>query len=260
VIFAIAIALSLSAWKKHVRHKHAMEVYRQQLAEYNQKMAQQQAILDKASQNKVSPALDASASVPGNESASSESMQPTLQRVTQPATFDAATRPVKIADACTNFTDQLPSDYVLYAAGNYKGFKTASQLINSSGVGRFDVLVNAPGKKVVLALGAYEASVWNIQWLPSTTIVGVFLSGYYAQTISNLPKDIPVLNATYDSKSPCGYFYLTRENVNEVDRFLNKIFERSAQTYWLARSGQIDLGGTRSGTSATRASKATIEH
>jgi len=74
-----------------------------------------------------------------------------------------------------------------------------------------------------------------------------------------IPKNIPILNATFESKSPCGYFYMKRENANEADAVINRIFGRSAKIYLLAMNGQIDLGSAGSGTSIFPSSTAKIE-
>jgi uncharacterized membrane protein len=151
--------------------------------------------------------------------------------------------PVKVSDACTVFTGQLPPDYVLYAGGAYSGSKLDFQ-IDQSGheATRFDVFVNEPGKKVVLALGAYEPSVWNIRWSEGTVVAGVFVSGYHRQAVAGLGSEVPVLNASYDNRSGCGYFYLDRNDVAKGDALMRKLFGRSAQTYFLASGGQVTFG------------------
>ena len=154
---------------------------------------------------------------------------------------DAA--PVKITDACTAFAGQLPPDYVLFAGGAYSGSKLDFQ-IDQSGheATRFDVFVNEPGKKVVLALGAYEPSVWSIRWSVGTVLAGVFVSGYHRQAVVGLGSEVPVLNASYDNRSTCGYFYLDRNDVAKSDALIRKLFGRSAQTYFLASGGQVTFG------------------
>ncbi|WP_175541811.1 DUF2339 domain-containing protein [Polaromonas sp. YR568] len=162
----------------------------------------------------------------------------------EPAVIEPpAAAPVKVSDACTVFTGQLPPDYVLYAGGAYSGSKLGFQ-IDQSGheATRFDVLVNQPGKKVVLALGAYEPSVWNIRWSPGTVVAGVLVSGYHSQAVAGLGSEVPVLNASYDNRSVCGYFYLDRDDVAKSDAMVRKLFGRSAQTYFVASGGQVAFG------------------
>ncbi len=102
--------------------------------------------------------------------------------------------------------------------------------------------MNEPGEKVVLALGAYEPSVWRIHWTPATVIAGVFVSGYHRQAIAGLPQGVPVLNSSYENKSPCGYFYLEKNNARKSKVMMQKFFEKSAKTYSLAANGHIDFG------------------
>jgi hypothetical protein len=148
---------------------------------------------------------------------------------------------------------------VLLAAGDYRGRKTGNQNTSAREVGRFDIIVNAPGKKVVVALGAYEPSFWNIHATSETSIVGVFVSGYHLQTVSDLRREIPLLNASYESKSPCGYFYLTRDNAGQADSVIRKIFGRPAEAYTLAMNGRANLGTAPSGASSPGSGKVKIE-
>lgn len=160
-----------------------------------------------------------------------------------------AAAPINVSDACTVFAGQLPPDYVLYAGGAYSGSKLDFQ-IDQSGheATRFDVLVNEPGKKVVLALGAYEPSVWNIRWSPGTVVAGVMVSGYHRQAVAGLGTEVPVLNASYENRSPspCGYFYLDRNDVAKADAVVRKVFGRSAETYFVASGGQVTFGNQAS--------------
>jgi hypothetical protein len=73
----------------------------------------------------------------------------------------------------------------------------------------------------------------------------VFLSGYHAQTLADLPESVPVMSASYESKSPCGHFYLTRESANEAAQTIRRIFGRPARTHMLAMDGRIHLGPQR---------------
>ena len=46
-----------------------------------------------------------------------------------------------------------------------------------------DVVVNYSSKPVVLMLGAYEPTIWNIKWTPTTHIVALLVSGYRRQAV-----------------------------------------------------------------------------
>ncbi|TNF56120.1 MAG: DUF2339 domain-containing protein, partial [Burkholderiales bacterium] len=96
-----------------------------------------------------------------------------------------APRPPHMVDACSRFRENLPTDFLLLAGGAYQGRKLGFQ-IDSSGheATGFDVVVNQPGRPVVLVLGAYEPSVWQIRRNAGTRIVGVFVTGYHRQAVA----------------------------------------------------------------------------
>jgi uncharacterized membrane protein len=234
---AILFALFSSAQKKHTSHQKAMQEYRLQIDELNrQEQAQSGAEKFSPEANTPAPTLvgdlaQTQVTVGGRSSD---------ELVSKSAKIDT---PIKVVDACSNFIDQLPSEYVLYAGGAYGGLKLGRQ-IDQSGheATQFDVFINAPGKKVVLALGAYEPSVWDIRWTPGTVIAAVFSSGYHRQAIAGLAQDVPVLYSSSENKTPCGYFYINRNEVDKADLAVRKIFGRSAQTYFMASEGRINFG------------------
>ena len=255
---AIVIAVCFSAWHKYSRQQK-LRLERLQIVEARSK-AQLQSELSNPKQTEIPIVPEPSPSVQVTDSAVPDVSQGAVSAL--PRSFSGTgdgSRTIKVVDACTNFIERLPSDYVVYAAGEYQGRKQEHAFSNGRRTGRFDVFANLPGKSVVLALGAYEPSVWNIRWASGTNVVGIFVSGYHTQTIFGLPRDVPVLNVSYESKSPCGYFYLTRENANQADASLRKILGRSAQRYVLAADGQIDLGPEMSGSSISIQSNSKIE-
>lgn len=149
----------------------------------------------------------------------------------------------KIVDACSAFKDKLPADYVVYAGGSYSGRKLGHQIDQSGHEATgFEVSVNIPDQKVVLALGAYEPSVWNIRKGENTHIAGVFVSGYHRQKITGLDATIPVLNSSYEDRTPCNYFYITNENVRSADEKIRQVLGKSAESYYLAANGQVIIG------------------
>lgn len=151
--------------------------------------------------------------------------------------------PVKLVNACTRFSDQLPSDYVVYAAGAYSGKKIAYQIDQSGHEGtQIDVLVHSPGKPVALMLGAYEPTIWNISWSQNTNIVAVLASGYHRQAVAGLGSDVPLLITSYDNRSPCGYFYLSSDNLGSLNPFARRIFGRSVEAAFPATDGRVEIG------------------
>jgi uncharacterized membrane protein len=171
-----------------------------------------------------------------------------------------AAMPPKVIDACSQFIARLPNDAVLYAGGDYSGRKLGFQIDQSSHEAtRFDVVVNEPGRDIVLALGAYEPSVWNIRWTPQTRIVGVYVSGYHRQAIAGLDPDIPVLNSSYDNRGTCGYFYMARDNAAKADIQVQRIFGRPAMAYYIASNGQLEIGRPLNGASTTQSNRLTVK-
>jgi hypothetical protein len=137
----------------------------------------------------------------------------------------------------------LPADFRLYAGGAYAGRKLDYSIDQSGHTAtRFDVYVDKPGQPVVLALGAYEPSVWNIHTSPKTALGGVFVSGYYRQKLNGLGQDVPLLFSNYQDRAACGYFYLDRRNPAAADSVVRKVFGRSAESYFVAANGRIEIG------------------
>lgn len=148
----------------------------------------------------------------------------------------------KIVTPCSAFKDVLPDNYVLYAGGSYSGRKLGYQIDQSGHEATgFEVSVNLPGQSVVLALGAYEPSVWNIHKSAGTHILGVLVSGYHRQQIKGIDPNTPVLNSTYEDKSPCGYFYVS-EDVRQADETLRTMLGKSPVSYHLAANGKLNFG------------------
>lgn len=97
----------------------------------------------------------------------------------------------------------------LHAIGVYEG-----QLAEGADAGR-EVVVNVTDdtRPLVLALMAYEKTLWKISLKEGVRLNKVILAGYHAQSVTGLPTDVPVEAHTYDP-SPCDrclqdpkYFY-----------------------------------------------------
>lgn len=154
-----------------------------------------------------------------------------------------AQEPPRVVDACSQFIERLPADYVILAGGEYAGRKLGFQIDQSGHEATgFDVVANMPGRSVVLVLGAYEPSVWKISREPRTRIAGVLVTGYHRQAIVGLNADTPVLNSSYGEKGSCGYSYFSRNKAEEMDAHVRRVFGRAAQTYYVASNGQLVMG------------------
>ncbi|MFT3806552.1 hypothetical protein [Arenimonas sp.] len=143
----------------------------------------------------------------------------------------------------------LPTQFKVYAAGAYSGRKLDFQIDDSGHEAtQMDIAVNEDAMPVVLMLGAYEPTVWNIGWSPRTKILAVFASGYHRQAVAGLSPSVPVINSSYDNKGPCGYFYLSEENLGQLNPISRRLFGQPVARAYLVRNGSASLGeGTASG-------------
>jgi uncharacterized membrane protein len=159
------------------------------------------------------------------------------------------------APSCRSFAQNLPADYVLYAGGAYAG-RGLGRKIDQSGheATGFEVLLNEPGRNVVLVLGAYEPSLWRLHVRAGTRLAGVLVSGYHMQAIEGVPKGVPLLNASHDNGSACGFFYAGGEP-DKNERFLRTVFGRGAEQMVLANQGMLrfDARAGRSPSASTAA-------
>lgn len=143
----------------------------------------------------------------------------------------------------------LPSAFTVYAAGAYSGRKLDYQ-IDQSGheATQIDVAVDQSETPVVLMLGAYEPTVWNIGWTPRTRILAVLVSGYHRQAIAGLPPSVPRLNSSYDNKGPCGYFYVSQDNLGKLNPIARGMFGQAVTRVFLVKDGFVAVGnGTTTG-------------
>lgn len=140
----------------------------------------------------------------------------------------------------------LPENYAIFAAGEYSGRETDFQ-IDQSGhqATQMDVTVNYSSKPVVLALGAYEPTIWNIKWSATTHIVAVLVSGYHRQVVAGLDATVPVLNSSSADRGPCpcGYFYVgQRENSDKINQISRTLFGRPVDLVYPAKNGDVVIG------------------
>ena len=131
----------------------------------------------------------------------------------------------------------------MFAAGAYSGRKIAFQIDQSGHEGtQIDVAVNSPGKPVVLMLGAYEPTIWNVGWSPQTRIAAVLVGGYHRQAVAGLEQGTPLLNSSYDNKGPCGYFYVTSDNLAPLNPLSKRVFGRGVDMVFPATNGKVVIG------------------
>ncbi len=145
--------------------------------------------------------------------------------------------------ACGFSELRLPTDFSVFAAGAYSGRKISFQIDQSGHEGtQIDVAVNSPDKPVVLMLGAYEPTIWNIGWSKGTNILAVLVSGYHRQAVAGLEKNVPQLNSSYDNRGPCGYFYVTNDNLSALNPMAKRVFGRPVEMVFPAEKGRVVVG------------------
>jgi hypothetical protein len=138
---------------------------------------------------------------------------------------------------------QWPEDFGILVAGDHTGAPQSFQLDQSgSPATRFDVDVNSPGRPVVLMLGAYQPSVWNVRWTPGTRILAALVSGYHRQVVAGLPDSVPRLISTFENKGPCGYFYVGEDGLERINPLARQLFGRPADLVYKANRGKVVVG------------------
>jgi hypothetical protein len=158
--------------------------------------------------------------------------------------------------ACS-IADQLHGDFEVHHVGSYAGTSSLGAVIelDNSGhdVKKLDVLVNLPGKAVVLVMTAYDPVVWNVAWTPGTRIVGAMVSGYHGQAVLGIPKSVPLYLSTYEQRraaagsSPggCPYLYAYEQGRDNAGAggLIEKIVGRSVTRFVRApRTGVAVVG------------------
>jgi hypothetical protein len=112
----------------------------------------------------------------------------------------------------------MPRNARLYAAGAYAGARTGFQIEQSGHEATtIKVAVNEPSAPVVLMLGAYEPTIWNVGWTRGTRIAGVLVTGYHRQQVTGLPPNVPMLVSTYDNRGPCVYGYVGGDGSSKLN-------------------------------------------
>ncbi|WNG41602.1 hypothetical protein F0U61_53930 [Archangium violaceum] len=160
-------------------------------------------------------------------------------------TADAGEQPSKVppVESVCRFPGlTLPSDFSVLAGGAYAG-KESSVHIDQSGntATTMTVLVDNPQKPVVLMLGAYEPTIWTIKRAAGTTLLAVLASGYHRQVVTGLDATTPVAIHTADNRSPCGFFYVDKRNLEKLNPMAQRFFGRDVDKVYPAYNGVLTL-------------------
>ncbi|MDD2914991.1 MAG: hypothetical protein PHP70_06695 [Gallionella sp.] len=138
---------------------------------------------------------------------------------------------------------KLPAEFSVFAAGAYSGRKLSFQIDQSGHEGtQIDVAVNSPNKPVVLMLGAYEPTIWNIGWTRKTRILAVLVGGYNRQAVAGLAKSTPLLVSSFDNKGPCGFFYITPDDLAPLNPLSKRVFGHPVDMVFPATNGKVVVG------------------
>jgi len=182
-----------------------------------------------------------------------DDLSPVARAMSAPAAPAEATRPFDFptsADAGTADPSVcgfpgvvLPANAKVFAAGAYSG-RTLDFQIDRSGhqATQIDVAVNHRGEPVVLMLGAYEPTIWNIGWSSESRIAAVLVSGYHRQVVAGLPRSVPTLVSSYDNKGACGYFYVQADDVGNLNPMAQRVFARRVDRVYPSREGRVIVG------------------
>ncbi|WP_426197032.1 hypothetical protein [Massilia sp. DWR3-1-1] len=150
-----------------------------------------------------------------------------------------------IAPSLCAFQTPVPRDALVLAAGEYGGRKTGFQIDDSGHEAtQIDVAVNSGHNSVVLMLGAYEPTVWNVGWSAGTRIVAVIVSGYHAQAVAGLPRNVPIINNSYANRSSCGYFYIQPTEQQGLDAMAMQVLGRPVDKIYRSSNGKVVVGDT----------------
>ncbi len=159
--------------------------------------------------------------------------------------------------ATCSIAEGLQGDLEVHHVGSYDGTSQlgAAIKLDDSGheVKKIDVLVNLPGKAVVLVLSAYDPVVWNVAWTPDTRIAGAVVSGYHGQAILGISKSVPFYlrtNATSEQDDAkgvhpgCPYFYkYNGESNDRTTQTIQKITGRPVTRFYEAPRNGVTLVG-----------------
>jgi hypothetical protein len=135
-----------------------------------------------------------------------------------------------------------PPDFVVLAAGGYRGHQLNFHIDNSGNLAtHMEVTVHHPDKPVVLMLGAYDPTVWSVRHSAPTRIAAVFVSGYHRQVLNGV-DGIPALNSSQDNQGPCGYFYPVSDGIQALNPIARRLVGKPAEIVYREDDGRIAVG------------------
>ncbi len=143
---------------------------------------------------------------------------------------------------CTFPGLSLPADAkILAVQGN--GLKQDFQIDQSGNMAvRVDVAINEPAAPVVLILGSYEPTIWNIGWTPGTRLLAVLAGGYSKQVPNGVPDGVPVRTGGFGSKDACQASYASLERIDALNPVSHQVFGRPIDMLYPVADGKAMVG------------------
>jgi uncharacterized protein len=150
----------------------------------------------------------------------------------------------KVDKKCEFSNIKFSENIEVYAGGAYSGYKTNYQIDESGHMNTvFDVAVNSPHVPVVLILGAYEPSIWNIKWTQDTQIEAVYAMGYYRQIVTGLASDTPVIMSSSRERPNCrDSFDISVKTLDKINPLSIHLFNKKVSLVTFAKSGKLGFG------------------
>jgi uncharacterized membrane protein len=90
------------------------------------------------------------------------------------------------ADDCTRWVSRLPSEYEVHVV-TAEGTQPMTEAR--------PILVDEPGRNVVLVLATQQLVTWNIAWTQHTGLAGIWLINREYQVVTGVSDNLPILNA-----------------------------------------------------------------
>lgn len=162
---------------------------------------------------------------------------------TKPFVFGRETyKPNNENQTCGFSKLQLPERIKIFAIQG-AGLKQNFQIDQSGEMAtRVDVVVNEPSTPVVLMLGNYEPSVWNIGWTRGTKILAVIAGGYGKQVLNGLPQDVPTRAGSTTERGTCAQFFSSLERAEALNPASRQIFGHEVDMLYQVNDGKAIVG------------------
>lgn len=129
---------------------------------------------------------------------------------------------LKVSSQCVLPLARGEADVV--AVGRYSGLHAESIQLGDSGhqVNSSPVVVNRPGKPVVLVLMSYDPTWWQVALTPGTQLKGVVVAGYHTQAVTGISRRVPLIKAVHEEPGSCPYFYAYKAG-GQLDQAMKRI-------------------------------------